>query len=144
MPAPRHLHVGIFVGATVAAHLLATQAGKPFLLTQLTMSAYYTLAVVGLSLLMGYAGQISLGHAAFFAIGGYTSAVLTTLDLGPQRAAAVVATLARLGVLEAFSVSLLPAAYKDAISVAVLLAILFVRPSGLFGSAEVARLEAKG
>jgi branched-chain amino acid transport system permease protein len=31
---------------------------------------------------MGYAGQISLGHGAFFAIGGYTSAILTTRDLG--------------------------------------------------------------
>ena len=32
---------------------------------------------VGLSLLMGYAGQISIGHAAFFGLGAYTSAVLT-------------------------------------------------------------------
>lgn len=34
--------------------------------------------VIGLSLLMGYAGQISLGHAAFFGIGAYASAILTT------------------------------------------------------------------
>ncbi len=33
---------------------------------------------VGLNLLMGYAGQISLGHAAFFGIGAYSSAILTT------------------------------------------------------------------
>jgi len=33
---------------------------------------------VGLNLFMGYAGQISLGHAAFFGIGAYTSAILTT------------------------------------------------------------------
>ena len=33
---------------------------------------------VGLNLLMGYAGQISLGHAGFFGIGAYTSAILTT------------------------------------------------------------------
>ena len=33
---------------------------------------------IGLSLLMGYAGQISIGHAAFFGIGAYTSAVLTS------------------------------------------------------------------
>ena len=33
---------------------------------------------VGLNLLMGYAGQISLGHAAFFGMGAYTSAILTT------------------------------------------------------------------
>ena len=34
---------------------------------------------------MGYAGQISLGHAGFFAIGGYAAAALTTADLGPPR-----------------------------------------------------------
>jgi len=33
---------------------------------------------VGLNLFIGYAGQISLGHAAFFGIGAYSSAVLTT------------------------------------------------------------------
>lgn len=32
---------------------------------------------LGLALLMGYAGQISLGHAAFYAMGAYTSAILT-------------------------------------------------------------------
>jgi branched-chain amino acid transport system permease protein len=46
-----------------------------------------------------------------------------------------------LGILEAFSVSVLPAAYKDVIAVAILLVILFVRPSGLFGSVEAARLK---
>ena len=91
--------VAIFVAAAAVTQLLASGVGKGFLLTQLTMAAYYTLAVVGLSLLMGYAGQISLGHAAFFAIGGYTSAVLTTHDLGPLRAAPAVEALARLGVL---------------------------------------------
>jgi branched-chain amino acid transport system permease protein len=99
MPWRRHLKVGIFLGGAVAAHLVAVQLGKVFLLTQLTMSAYYTLAALGLSLLMGYAGQISLGHAGFFAIGGYTSAVLTTLDLSAHKADALVATLARVGVL---------------------------------------------
>jgi branched-chain amino acid transport system permease protein len=42
------------------------------------MSAYYTVVAAGLSLLMGYAGQVSLGHAAFFAIGGYAAAALGT------------------------------------------------------------------
>jgi branched-chain amino acid transport system permease protein len=36
------------------------------------------IAVVGLNLLMGYAGQVSLGHAGFFAIGGYACAILPT------------------------------------------------------------------
>ena len=37
----------------------------------------YCLITIGLSLLMGYAGQISIGHAAFYGIGAYTSAILT-------------------------------------------------------------------
>ncbi len=45
------------------------------------MASYYALVVLGLCLVMGYAGQVSLGHGAFFALGGYTSAVLTTHDL---------------------------------------------------------------
>jgi branched-chain amino acid transport system permease protein len=38
----------------------------------------YCLITIGLSLLMGYAGQISLGHAAFYGIGAYASGILTT------------------------------------------------------------------
>lgn len=40
--------------------------------------ALHAILAVGLNLLMGYAGQISLGHAAFFGIGAYSSAILTT------------------------------------------------------------------
>jgi ABC-type branched-subunit amino acid transport system permease subunit len=36
----------------------------------------YVLVALGLNLLTGYTGQVSLGHAAFFAIGAYTAAVL--------------------------------------------------------------------
>jgi len=65
----------------IGVQLLSQWCGKAFYLTQLTMSAYYSLVIVGLCLVMGYAGQISLGHAGFFAIGGYVSAVLTTHNL---------------------------------------------------------------
>jgi branched-chain amino acid transport system permease protein len=37
----------------------------------------YFIALVGLALLTGYSGQISLGHGAFMAVGGYTTAILT-------------------------------------------------------------------
>jgi branched-chain amino acid transport system permease protein len=97
----RYAQVAIFGGLAALAQVVAVAAGKGFLLTQLTMSAYYTLAVVGLSLLMGYAGQISLGHAGFFALGGYTSALLTTFDLTRYRAGALVSALERLGVVVA-------------------------------------------
>jgi branched-chain amino acid transport system permease protein len=38
--------------------------------------AYYLIAIVGLDILTGYTGQISLGNGAFMAIGGYTTAIL--------------------------------------------------------------------
>ncbi|GAA1156794.1 ABC transporter permease subunit [Ornithinicoccus hortensis] len=38
----------------------------------------FTIAAIGLSLLMGLAGQVSLGHAAFFAVGAYAQAILVT------------------------------------------------------------------
>ncbi|HUL59789.1 MAG TPA: branched-chain amino acid ABC transporter permease [Anaeromyxobacteraceae bacterium] len=101
MPRSRYARVALLVAAVVAVQLATEWGGKPFFLTQLTMSAYYTLVAVGLSLLMGFAGQISLGHAAFFAIGGYGSALLTTLDLSPARGSAAVSLLARTGLLAA-------------------------------------------
>jgi len=47
-------------------------------LYQLTQVLIYAIALIGLNLLTGYNGQISLGHGAFFAIGGYGVAILTT------------------------------------------------------------------
>lgn len=45
------------------------------------------IVVLGLNLLIGYAGQISLGHAGFFGIGAYASAILTTHFSWPPIAA---------------------------------------------------------
>ena len=44
----------------------------------MVFAGIYCFITIGLSILMGYAGQISLGHAAFFGIGAYVSAILTT------------------------------------------------------------------
>ncbi len=58
----------------------------------------YGLAAIGLSLLMGLAGQVSLGHAAFFAVGAYSQAILVTKAGWPLLAAAVVSVLAAMAV----------------------------------------------
>jgi branched-chain amino acid transport system permease protein len=83
--------------AVVGLEVAVQAAGAVYYLTQLTMAAFYCLVSVGLCLLMGYAGQISLGQAGFFAIGGYVSAVLTTLKL--DAAAPASRFLSRLGIL---------------------------------------------
>jgi branched-chain amino acid transport system permease protein len=48
------------------------------------MTGYYILACMGVQLLIGYCGQITLGHAAFVAVGGYTSAMLILYLPWPQ------------------------------------------------------------
>jgi len=83
----------------VLLHVVLRVADATYYMTQITMSAYYALVVIGLCLLMGYAGQISLGHAGFFAIGGYTSAVMTTYNLSPWSDSSWVGGLDSLGLL---------------------------------------------
>jgi branched-chain amino acid transport system permease protein len=84
----RYIPFVVLVALVVAAQAALSALKVEFYLTQLTMAAYYTLVALGLCLLMGYAGQVSLGHAGFFTIGGYTSAVLTTVNLAATGVAA--------------------------------------------------------
>ena len=47
-----------------------------FRASQFAFVGLYFVAIVGLNVLVGYSGQISLGHGAFMAVGGYTTAIL--------------------------------------------------------------------
>lgn len=89
----------VSAAVAVGAQLVLSGTGRAFCLTQLTMALYYAIVVLGLSLLMGFAGQVSLGHGAFFALGGYTTAVLTTWDLSRHQAASWASPLQHLHVL---------------------------------------------
>jgi len=71
------------------------------------------------------------------AIKGFTVAILG--GLGNSMAAVGAGLL--LGILEAFSISVVPLAFKDAIAISILLLILFIRPHGLFGSSTAAGLK---
>jgi len=77
----KYFQIGVFAVLIVLVQVSIMAAGKMPYLTQLTMTAYYSLVIIGLTMLTGYTGQISIGHAGFFAIGGYASAYLTTCDL---------------------------------------------------------------
>jgi branched-chain amino acid transport system permease protein len=68
-----------FVIIAAAAIILAT---LPFQLSGYhqgiaTRVAIYFIAILGLNILTGYTGQISIGHGAFMAIGGYTTAIMS-------------------------------------------------------------------
>ena len=71
------------------------------------------------------------------AIKGFTVAILG--GLGSSGGAVIAGLL--LGIIEAFSVSVLPLSFQEAISIAILLLILFIRPQGLFGSKDAAGLK---
>lgn len=53
-----------------------TPLGSGTLLTAMTMAMIYILLALGLNIVVGYAGLLDLGHAAFYAIGAYTYALL--------------------------------------------------------------------
>ena len=79
--APRALRWG------TAAAVVAVAVALPFNSSsvvngELTLALIYAVAAMGLNLLIGYGGQISLGHGAFFAVGAYAAAaVLAKTDL---------------------------------------------------------------
>jgi branched-chain amino acid transport system permease protein len=77
----RYLPVLILIAVIILIQLFLVIIDQEFYYKELTRSAYYCIVVTGLCLLMGYAGQISMGHAGFFCLGGYTTAVLTTNNL---------------------------------------------------------------
>lgn len=71
----------VFTGIVIIFPFLGLSS---FLLTQATFAGIYGIVAIGLGLLMGYAGQISLSQAAFYGVGAYTTAILTkTLGLNP-------------------------------------------------------------
>ena len=66
------LLLGLVVAATAPLWVW-----NPYHLHTLIMAAIFAVLALSLNLLLGYTGQLSLGHAAFFGIGAYATALLT-------------------------------------------------------------------
>jgi branched-chain amino acid transport system permease protein len=64
------------LGAVLVLLALAPLALKNYGIYLLTLWCIYVIAGMGLNLTVGYAGQMSIGHAAFLGIGAYTAAIL--------------------------------------------------------------------
>jgi branched-chain amino acid transport system permease protein len=75
----------LLCGAVLA--LVPAVVTNPWKLGILNLVAVHAVVVLGLNLFIGYAGQVSLGHAAFFGLGAYGSGVLTTMLPVPPLAA---------------------------------------------------------
>lgn len=70
--------VRFWLGALLAAMAVFPFVAGDYLLYMADLTGIAVVAAVGLNILTGAAGQISLGHAAFVGIGAYTAAILTT------------------------------------------------------------------
>jgi branched-chain amino acid transport system permease protein len=89
----RH-HTGLTViGLSAILLFIPFLLENPYRLGIFNLIGLYTIVVLGLNLFIGYAGQISLGHAAFFGLGAYGSAILTaTCHFPPWPAMALTAS----------------------------------------------------
>ena len=77
-------HSLLVAAVAVGAAFLASLIDNDYYLRILFMMGVYYLCAAGMNVLVGYAGQKSLGQAGLFAAGAYTAALLTTsLDLNP-------------------------------------------------------------
>jgi branched-chain amino acid transport system permease protein len=100
----RHATGLTVTGLAVVLLLTPLVLRNPYTLGLLNLMGLFTIVVLGLNLFIGYAGQISLGHAAFFGLGAYSSAILTATYHFPPwiilvlTAGAVAATALVLGV----------------------------------------------
>ena len=80
--------------AVLVMGVLPLLIGSPSLLSGLVISGILFIALIGLDVVMGYAGQVNLGQAGFMAVGGYTAGIITTqYDVEPLLAVAAAVTL---------------------------------------------------
>ncbi len=65
------------IAISILLFLVPWMLPNRYLLNIAVLIGIYSLITIGLNLLLGYAGQISMGHAAFYGIGAYTVSILT-------------------------------------------------------------------
>jgi branched-chain amino acid transport system permease protein len=70
-------HLAGFLAFAAGVAVLPALLPNEYYLTVLIVAGFHAILVIGLNLLMGYAGQVSLGHAAFYGISAYTTGILT-------------------------------------------------------------------
>ncbi len=73
----KDLNRSVWLPIAVVILALPLVGGDGYYLNVLNFVALYSMVAVGLCLLVGYCGQLSISHSAFFAIGAYSSAVLS-------------------------------------------------------------------
>jgi branched-chain amino acid transport system permease protein len=120
-------------GNRLAASLVGINVSKMILLSfalSATLGAIAGAAITPIALMEYDRGPL-------LALKGFCAAVLGGLGLGTG---AVVAGFI-IGIVESFSAGFISSGFKDAIALIILILVLFIKPSGLFGSEEVGKVK---
>ncbi len=105
MTRPMTRGTAIICGLIIISLLALPLLGSRYLVDVTTEILIYALFALSLNVIIGYSGNVSFGHAAYFAIGGYANAILLTTyawPLLPSFAAAIVLSLIAAGVIAYF------------------------------------------
>ena len=84
----------LVIAAAIAVPFVLRAFGLDFYLSLASRIVVFAIAATSLNLVLGYAGLVSFGHAAFFGLGAYVTAILVTegVQSGMVHLAATVAT----------------------------------------------------
>ena len=129
---------GLSIGVFLALMALFPAFGpNPYIMSIMAFAGLYVLICTGLNLLMGYAGQLSLGHAAFWGLGAYISGILTAKfgwPVVPAMLASVMGTCF-VGLIVGFPTLRLKGHYlaMATLAVGIIIQILFVQLDELTG-----------
>ncbi len=97
-----NLWVRVAFGVVVAVVLIVLPLiSSKFVNYQLGLMAVFAVAILGLNIVMGYAGQVSLGQSAFLGLGAYIASYVVTADLGIPEPLAVPVALVLCAVIPA-------------------------------------------
>jgi len=72
-----------FIAGLIIVFVIIPLTGSPHVLKALGMIGIYSIAAIGLNILTGYTGMISLGHSAIFGVGAYTVVILANMMNAP-------------------------------------------------------------
>lgn len=132
-------HRGALIGILILTVAAGFMLQERYLSMILDFICIYTIAVTGLDLLFGYTGQVSFGHAGFYAIGAYCSALLSkNFSLPPILTIFIGAVLATVfGIIIAFPASRLVKHFLSLLTIAFgMMVYTFVNSSKLTNGAS--------
>ena len=110
---------GVLLAALAAALIALPWFGGAYALSVATLILYFAYTGQAWNVMMGFAGQLSLGHAIYVGVGGYAAGALLGGVL--------------IGVSEALAGLLIVPSAKSMFSFALLILVLLFRPQGLLG-----------